>query len=134
MIKQNLALLCTLKAPILLVDPVQVALEYLDLFHSASEKITLAHIGDPEFQDQFNVEGKESDVSIINHSTLDLKKFNSMIELGRIKPSQKASIDDETGKKKYETRKAVFYQGIAHIELTNEEIHFCMYNHLVSQK
>lgn len=116
MIKQNLALLCTLTTPILIIDPVQVALEYLDLFHSGSslateEKMTLLHIGDPEFQDQFNVEGKESDVSIIIHSTLDLSKFNSRIELNRIKPSQKASIDAETGKRTWTVRKTIFYHG-----------------------
>ena len=117
MIKQNLALLCTLTNPILIIDPVQVALEYLDLFHSGSsitgeeEKMTLLHIGDPEFQDQFHVEGKESDVSIIIHSTLDLSKFNSRIELNRIKPSQKFSIDNTTGKRVKTVRKTIFYHG-----------------------
>ena len=125
MIKQNLALLCTLTNPILIIDPVQVALEYLDLFHSGSsnsathaasgagageEKLTLLHIGDPEFQDQFLVEGKASDVSIIIHSTLDLNKFNSRIELNRIKPSQKVTLGLK-GRKIYTTRKTVFYHG-----------------------
>ena len=121
MIKQNLALLCTLTNPILIIDPVQVALEYLDLFHSESsmsssargegeEKITLLHIGDPEFQDQFTVEGKASDVSIIIHSTLDLSKFNSKIELNRIKPTQKM-VFDANGRKVAASRKTVFYHG-----------------------
>ena len=115
MIKQNLALLCTLTTPILIIDPVQVALEYLDLFHSGSsredDKMTLLHIGDPEFTDQFHVEGKESDVSIIIHSILDLSKFNSRIELNRIKPSVKPSIDPTTGKKVMKARKTIFYHG-----------------------
>ena len=120
MIKQNLALLCTLTNPILIIDPVQVALEYLDLFHSGSssvtnvaggeEKLTLLHIGDPEFQDQFLVEGKASDVSIIIHSSLDLSKFNSRIELNRIKPSQKITFG-AMNRKIYTTRKTVFYHG-----------------------
>ena len=114
MIKQNLALLCTLTNPILIIDPVHVALEYLDLFHSGShigaDKLTLLHIGDPEFQDQFNVEGKASDVSIIIHSTLDLSKFNSRIELNRIKPTQK-SFFDNVGRRVNTTRKTVFYHG-----------------------
>ena len=115
MIKQNLALLCTLTNPILIIDPVQVALEYLDLFHSdathaGDEKITLLHIGDPEFQDQFTVEGKASDVSIIIHSTLDLNKFNSKIELNRIKPTPKM-IFDANGRRVAATRKTVFYHG-----------------------
>ena len=115
MIKQNLALLCTLTNPILIIDPVQVALEYLDLFHSdtthaGEEKITLLHIGDPEFQDQFTVEGKASDVSIIIHSTLDLSKFNSKIELNRIKPTPKM-IFDANGRRVAATRKTVFYHG-----------------------
>ena len=116
MIKQNLALLCTLTNPILIIDPVQVSLEYLDLFHSRTsdtlggEKITLLHIGDPEFQDQFTVEGKESDVSIINHSTLDLSKFNSKIELSRIKPSQRL-VADASGRRSYQNKKTIFYHG-----------------------
>ena len=116
MVKQNLALLCTLTPPFLIIDSVQVALEYLDLFHtraspSGEEKMTLLHIGDPEFQDQFTVEGKESDVSIIIHSTLDLSKFNSKIELNRIKPSLKSYFDPVTGQRINAARKTTFYHG-----------------------
>ena len=48
-VKENLALLCTLKSPILIIDPSQVALEYLELYHT-NEKMALLHIGDPEFK------------------------------------------------------------------------------------
>ena len=48
-VKENLALLCTLKSPLVVIDPVQVALEYLELYH-ADQKMALLHIGDPEFK------------------------------------------------------------------------------------
>ena len=84
-IKENLAILSTTKPPILVIDPIQVALEYLELFH-ADEKMKLLHIGDPELRDQFNMEAANSNVAIVVHSTLDLDKFYSLIDLSKVRP------------------------------------------------
>ena len=55
--KQNLAMMTALPDPILIMDPLQISLEYLELLH-ADEKITLLHIGDPTFKQQFITEAK----------------------------------------------------------------------------
>ena len=89
-IKENLALLCTLKPPLLIIDPVGVALEYLELFH-ADQKMALLHIGDPEFKDQFNVEAKDAEVVIVLHTVLNLGKFHSGIDLNKARPAAVAA-------------------------------------------
>ena len=81
---QNFGILTALPNPILIVDPLQISLEYLELLH-AEEKITLLHIGDPTFKQQFITEARDSDVIIITHSTLDLNTFVSHIDLQKIK-------------------------------------------------
>ena len=86
--KQNLAMMTALPDPILIMDPLQISLEYLELLH-ADEKITLLHIGDPTFKQQFISEAKDSDVIIITHSTLDLNTFASHIDLQRVKTYNK---------------------------------------------
>ena len=82
--KQNLAMMTALPDPILIMDPLQISLEYLELLH-ADQKITLLHIGDPTFKQQFISEAKDSDVIIITHSTLDLNTFASHIDFQRVK-------------------------------------------------
>ena len=77
-VKENLAFLCTLQSPLLIIDPVQVALEYLELYH-IDEKMALLHIGDPEFKDQYNLEAKDADVVIVLHAVLSLGKFHSQV-------------------------------------------------------
>ena len=57
MTTQNLAILSALDDPILIIDPYQIALEYLELLHS-DEKMTMLHIGDPNMRSQFLVEAK----------------------------------------------------------------------------
>ena len=82
MTKQNLSILSALPDPILIIDPLQIALEYLELLH-ADDRMILLHIGDPTFKNQFMSEAKVSDVIIINHSILDLNTFASHIDLNR---------------------------------------------------
>lgn len=84
MTKQNLGMLSALDDPILIIDPLQIALEYLELLHQ-DDKITMLHIGDPTFKSQFIHEIIESNVIIINHSTLDLNSFASQVDLQKIK-------------------------------------------------
>ena len=50
-------MMTALPDPILIMDPLQISLEYLELLH-ADEKITLLHIGDPTFKQQFITEAK----------------------------------------------------------------------------
>jgi len=47
----------------------QISLEYIELLH-VMEKVSLLHIGDPDFKKQFSAEAKESKVITILHSTL----------------------------------------------------------------
>ncbi len=88
MVKQNLSLMSALPGPILIIDPLQISLEYIELLH-ADDKVTLLHIGDPTFKSQFVVEAKESNVIIVNHATLDLKTFVAHIDLPKIKLANK---------------------------------------------
>ena len=112
MTTQNLAILSALDDPILIIDPYQIALEYLELLHS-DEKMTMLHIGDPNMRSQFLVEAKgitdlyvtlilllnyvklklnylpsfftDSNVIIIFHSTLDLNQFVSQVDVQQVK-------------------------------------------------
>jgi hypothetical protein len=86
--KQNLAILSALKDPILVIDPLQISLEYIELLH-ADDKITMLHIGDPTFKTQFITEARDSNVIIVTHSTLDLNRFASQIELQKVKLTNK---------------------------------------------
>ena len=88
MTKQNMAIMSALPDPILVVDPLQISLEYLELLH-ADEKMTLLHVGDPTFRQQFISEARDSDVIIITHSTLDLNTFCSRVDIQKVKSINK---------------------------------------------
>ena len=78
MTTQNLAILSALDDPILIIDPYQIALEYLELLHS-DEKMTMLHIGDPNMRSQFLVEAKG-----IRQTYLTLILLNNYVKLNWI--------------------------------------------------
>ena len=60
MTTQNLSILSALDDPILIIDPYQISLEYLELLH-VDDKITMLHIGGEFLND---VEKLEANISV----------------------------------------------------------------------